>query len=376
MHLHSSPQPFSTFDQPLNAGTTGDCFVDIQTHHIIYWQPFWMLSFVTLLASVALLANAGKFDPFDYIESSGTLIAVLGLAISFILMFQAVRIIITERPKSPITVLSIRLGSFIRTPSNWLIPVINFLALANLLQSYTVLKKIMTTLKPFTWDEKLLMADKWLHFGVDPWRITHTIFGSDFMTYAINLNYHGWFPVVFGFLAWGILGRKHEKLRAQFLLSAMALWIISGNLVAIYFSSAGPCFFEHLDFANGQYYQPLMQKLVHSHTTLLAQGWYRGLPAIPLQQTLWADYVSSGDMFGGGVSAFPSMHVAMAVTVALAASRLHRWIGALAWLFAFFIQIGSVHLGWHYAVDGYASTLLAILFWKVSGKILKSTAPL
>jgi membrane-associated phospholipid phosphatase len=113
-----------------------------------------------------------------------------------------------------------------------------------------------------------------------------------------------------------------------------------------------------------------MQKLIHSHAALMARGWDLGLPAVPLQQTLWADYVSSGDMLGGGVSAFPSMHVAMAITIALAASRLHRWLGALLWLFAFFIQIGSVHLGWHYAVDGYASTLLALLFWKISAKLV------
>jgi hypothetical protein len=340
-----------------------------------HWRAFWMLSVVTLMISISMLISVGKFEIDAYIAASENLGRVLGSAIFIIILFQAMRILIAERPKYLIKTYAERLANQFSTPSYWLLPAINFFALANLLQSYTLIKKFISTIKPFTWDEKLRDADKWLHFGIDPWRITHAIFGDDFATFVINLNYHLWFGVVFGFFCWGILARKNEKLRAQFLLAAMALWIISGNIIAIYFSSAGPCFYEHLSFSNSSYYQQLMEKLTQSHAALIAQGWSLGLPAIPLQQTLWADYLSSGDMFGGGVSAFPSMHVAMAVTVALAASRLHRWLGILAWLFAFFIQIGSVHLGWHYAVDGYASTLLAIFFWKVSGRIINATSP-
>jgi len=40
-----------------------------------------------------------------------------------------------------------------------------------------------------------------------------------------------------------------------------------------------------------------------------------------------------------------------------------KWLG---WIFAVYlglIQIGSVILGWHYAVDGYAAIILACLIW-------------
>ena len=44
--------------------------------------------------------------------------------------------------------------------------------------------------------------------------------------------------------------------------------------------------------------------------------------------------------------------------------------GYLTLIYLFFIQIGSVHLGWHYAVDGYASMILTWLLWRLSGWIV------
>ena len=34
-------------------------------------------------------------------------------------------------------------------------------------------------------------------------------------------------------------------------------------------------------------------------------------------------------------------------------------------------MIGSVHLGWHYAVDDYASALTILPLWKLSGIIVE-----
>jgi hypothetical protein len=366
---HSSSNTTSVFNESnMHAG-------NILPHQLRCWWPFWLLSIATLVVSVSLLSAAGRFSIMDYFSGYEMMLGVAISAVSLNMFYHAVRIMVVERPRMLMPAYIEVIRRFLKHRPNWLLPALNFIALANLLQNYTLTKKIISTLKPFAWDSKLLVVDKWLHFGVDPWRITHGLFASDFAAFVLNLNYHIWFVVVLGALAWGMLGRKYEQLRAQFLLSAMALWIISGNFIAIYFASAGPCFFHHLGQGDALYFQPLMERLAQSHASLASYGWGLGLPALSLQNELWNDYVTSGDMFGGGISAFPSMHVAMAVLVALVASRLHRWLGALMWVFAFLIQIGSVHLGWHYAVDGYASTLLAILFWKVSGKIIKATSP-
>jgi hypothetical protein len=49
----------------------------------------------------------------------------------------------------------------------------------------------------------------------------------------------------------------------------------------------------------------------------------------------------------------------------------------LAWgflVFAILIWIGSIHLSWHYAVDGEASALLIPPIWWLSGRLSGSTS--
>ncbi len=41
-----------------------------------------------------------------------------------------------------------------------------------------------------------------------------------------------------------------------------------------------------------------------------------------------------------------------------------------AWIYAF-IQVGSVHLAWHYAVDGYVGALMVAFFKYLIGYMLR-----
>ena len=91
--------------------------------------------------------------------------------------------------------------------------------------------------------------------------------------------------------------------------------------------------------------------------------------ALPTQDLLWDGYagISKGTI---GISAFPSLHVASAVLFALYAMRRSAIAGTMLWTFAALIMLGSVVLGWHYAVDGYAGALLTLLTWKMVGRLL------
>ncbi|MBC7939414.1 MAG: phosphatase PAP2 family protein, partial [Chitinophagaceae bacterium] len=85
---------------------------------------------------------------------------------------------------------------------------------------------------------------------------------------------------------------------------------------------------------------------------------------------MWSAYANRDDFFGGGISAMPSIHVAVSATMAFAAYSLNRRLGHIVAVFATLIWIGSVHLAWHYALDGVVGALMAYGIWRMSGALV------
>jgi hypothetical protein len=143
----------------------------------------------------------------------------------------------------------------------------------------------------------------------------------------------------------------------------IATWILLGTGAAILFSSAGPCFFAHVTGLPDPY-ASLMAYLHRANesfpiSTLGAQG------------LLWDAYSLHRFSAFAGISAMPSMHVASATLFALLGWRTNRWLGIAFTGFFGLILIGSVHLGWHYAIDGYAGAIGALFIWWLTGRILR-----
>jgi membrane-associated phospholipid phosphatase len=81
---------------------------------------------------------------------------------------------------------------------------------------------------------------------------------------------------------------------------------------------------------------------------------------------LWSNYLDKGSRVGTGISAFPSLHVAGAAWVAIFASSQFRKLSIIAWAYFGLILIGSVYLGWHYALDGLAGLAIAAAAWRLA----------
>jgi hypothetical protein len=225
--------------------------------------------------------------------------------------------------------------------------------------TFSSFKSLIPLVAPFSWDEAFMRLDRWLHFGVDPWKLLQPLFGTPLMTSALNAVYNAWYFVMFFVFAWQIVSLKRRSLRMQFLLSFVLYWIVLGTGLAMLFSSVGPCYYGRVTGLDDPFV-PLMQYL---HSAAAEHPVW----ALATQEMLWQAYQSKEAALGAGISAMPSMHVAIAVLLALFGWRVSRGLGIALTAFAVLIQLGSVHLAWHYAIDGYASALAGALIWYAVG---------
>jgi len=219
-------------------------------------------------------------------------------------------------------------------------------------------KTNIPNLAAYSWDHYFAEVDRALFFGYDPWVLSHMIFNHYELTKFIDNIYVVWFVVQqFGLLYIAFLPLR-SRLRLTFLISFCLNWILGGVVLAIMLPAAGPVYMEAL------YGDPMFRPL----TDLLhQQSRFVSLQALAIQELLW-DGLTKPDVDPLGISAFPSLHVEAAVSFACLGFAVDRRVGWLLSVFSGFIFIGSVHLGWHYAIDGVAGVILAIVFWHIGAR--------
>jgi hypothetical protein len=212
----------------------------------------------------------------------------------------------------------------------------------------------------FTWDRQLADADALIH-GQDPWR--YLTFLEPYANIIMPAYTRFWFVLVAFFPLTAILFWR-GPVREQFLWSFLLAWALLGNLLAGLFLSGGPIFYHKLHGGDLRFHELV-------ETFIAAKSDLNDVPA-----ALWYAYSRDETTMGAGISAFPSMHLSMATLFFLAAWRMDRRFGLVMLAFLAFVQVASVHLGWHYAIDGYASIALTLGLWKVVGWALnRRTAP-
>jgi hypothetical protein len=237
--------------------------------------------------------------------------------------------------------------------------------------SFSLIKSLIPAIMPYYLDPFLHAADRMIHFGQDPWALLQPVLGRPIVTYAIDRLYALWLFVMYFALLLQITSTRDRRLRMHFLLSSMLAWIVLGSVAATLLSSAGPCYFGRMVGAPDTY-APLMAYLRETvqQTPLLGSSYTPELIAVRVQDLLW-DYYQQDDIgIGRGISAAPSLHVASTWLVARMFQAYGRRAAIAAWSFFVVILLGSVHLGWHYALDGYISIVGAWALWRSTGWLL------
>lgn len=230
--------------------------------------------------------------------------------------------------------------------------------------SFGFTKSLIPVLNPYHLDPLLQKIEIALHGGVFPmeWLLNHSpAWFIDMVGYAYFV---AWFNVMVVYLLWQ-LGRPASAERTRFLSSYVLIWIFGGTVLATLLSSVGPIYYS-------LYYHDAFATMNDTQMAIIAQHFSR------LNNSM---YPEIHDMLIGftrddtvthinGMSAMPSMHNATMMLYSIHSYRTTRWLRWLVIPFACLIFIGSVLLGWHYAIDAYVSAVLVGLIWWFTGREL------
>ena len=269
----------------------------------------------------------------------------------------------TARPPSPVKfLLAPEIGTALATRAFAAVPVA---AIAIMMPAFSNAKSSISRINPFAWDSTFIALDRAIH-GTDPWRLLQPVMGHPAVTYAASNLYHAWFlllylgPIVFAFYV------RDRQLRLSFFFGYLATWSIVGIVFATLLSSVGPCFVGPL-LGNDHF----AEQMAYLHRANEAYP----IAVLEVQQQLIDWYRANDAGLGRGITAMPSMHVALCWLYVLATWQIDRRLGYAFGAFFVVIQLASVHLAYHYAVDGYVSVVMVTGIWFACRRIARRLVP-
>lgn len=214
---------------------------------------------------------------------------------------------------------------------------------------------------PFWLDAPLADGERWL-FGADPWLLLDQAFG--WAAVPIDRLYGAWLPVQL-LVLFTVMLEPPSPAKSRALIAYSLAWFLLGVTAAALFSSAGPLFYDRL--FGGREFALLGE-------TLRSRGaWV----ALAESDAMWAALINDRPGLVAGISAMPSLHVAMSLWIYLAARSMAPRAAPIALIYFIFMWLASVQLGWHYVSDGLAGALGMMAIWAAAGAIQKvqSTKP-
>ncbi|BCG97028.1 phosphatase PAP2 family protein [Mesorhizobium sp. 131-2-1] len=275
------------------------------------------------------------------------------LPIPLFALFGMAGVAVFSRPLSPLTFILEKL----RDRGKGALMIVGMFLLGA--AAFSTLKHVTPVYVPFFADPFLAKFDAAIHFG-DPWKVAHAVFPQPLEPALFVLYGPVWFVQMVGIVLAAAFTKDHA-LRARYLFSFILVAIVLGSLVRIIGSSAGPIFFQRI--AGSDRFADLMSVL---GTTDSGKG------MIATSDYLYTSYAQDRTVFGTGIAAMPSLHVAVALLNAQFLSRFGRTLRYWGYFYFSAIMFGSVYFGWHYAVDGYLAIVVTIILWWYSGRLVEN----
>jgi hypothetical protein len=215
------------------------------------------------------------------------------------------------------------------------------------------LKYAIPQIVPFWLDQPIAQAERMI-FATDPWLQLDRLLG--WATVPIDRLYGLWLPAQ-SLLLFTVLTQPASAAKSRALIAYVLAWFLLGVVAAILFSSGGPLFYDRL--LGGTAFAALRETLQ-----------YRGAwVALAESDKMWASLASGRPSIVAGISAVPSIHVAISVWMFLAVRRMAPRLAPYSLVYSIAMWVGSVQLGWHYVADGLVGTLGMLGIWVLSDKL-------
>lgn len=231
---------------------------------------------------------------------------------------------------------------------------LTYLSLIPFLIAFSQIKTGIYLFPGWNFDPQQAAIDKMIHFGRDAWEMYQPVLSV--MSFAdASYAYHGLWAASLNLGPAIAMAIDRDRARVKAGIACyLFIWIGLGIGLAALFHSFGPAFYGSILGDDGQFATLAQEQ---------ARGDFSSTMFSHSVQWLTQEWDNGLRLTGAGISAFPSIHVAMATLSAIYLASVSRWLLVPGLVYLAVIQVFSVLSGLHYAIDGYVSIIAVALTW-------------
>ncbi|MBV7259654.1 phosphatase PAP2 family protein [Erythrobacter crassostreae] len=313
-------------------------------------MPIYLIGVAIMALCIGILLAQGVSPSVSGVIENAR---IFGLFVLILVAFDAAWQLNRNRPKSPTSFLKER---YTAKPLWHVISSgLPLMAIAIVvLPFFSKMKSAIPLFNEYTWDQTFIEWDRAIFFGYDAWEVMQPVLGFPIVTAFLAFLYHIWFLLLYPGVMFFAFYRMDSQLRRQFFLTYMLSWSLIGGAMATWLASVGPVFLEPM--LGNAHFAPQMDYLNAANEQI-------PIMTLRVQGLLLEWHGASSSGLGSGITAMPSMHCAIAFIYWLAVRQIHKGWGMFFGAFFIITWISSVHLAYHYAVDGLVSMIAVVAIW-------------
>lgn len=318
--------------------------------HLLADVPVYAAGLGLLMISIAMLTPQGVVIEPKAIAMNAQLHFAAGFAM---LIVDVIHLLMRARPDRPIAFLAATYRTRLADP-RIAVSLIGLALAIVYMPFFSKLKSMIPLVAGFGWDPTFIAWDRALLGGRDAWTVLQPALGFPRVTALLALLYHLWILLIYAGGIYFMFYRAASPVRRQYMLGFFLIWTVIGGGLATLFASVGPCFVG-----------PILGNPTFDGQMAYLRSANEVVPVMTLhvQELLLGWHQTGGRGLGSGISAMPSMHVALSALFWLAIRQISSRAGWAFFAFMLAIWIGSVHLAYHYAVDGLVALLATAILW-------------